>query len=145
MKSPFIPFVAFLFLLLLTIPFPFDFATSVVPGWHTTIFPPYFIWAFIVTIVLILVTIGYWLLSRRVDKINWTLFAFHFALTIPSVIFLKFPSIFLNTHLNNVDEVMGGISLRMKLIPATWTLFIIGQVFFAIYFIRTITAKQNVV
>jgi molybdopterin-containing oxidoreductase family membrane subunit len=21
----------------------FDFATSVIPGWHTTIFPPYFV------------------------------------------------------------------------------------------------------
>ena len=23
--------------------FQFDFATSVIPGWHTTIFPPYFV------------------------------------------------------------------------------------------------------
>ena len=34
MKKPYIPFVAFLILLILTMPFSFDFAASVVPGWH---------------------------------------------------------------------------------------------------------------
>ncbi len=89
MIRPYIPFLAFLVLLLLTIPFSFDFATSVVPGWHTKIYPPYFIWGLILIVVLLLVTIGYWMLSKRVDKINWTLFAIHFILTIPTVIFLS--------------------------------------------------------
>jgi hypothetical protein len=34
-------------------PFSFDYATSVVPGWHTTILPPYFIAGIIVTITLL--------------------------------------------------------------------------------------------
>ena len=78
MTRPYIPFLVFLVLLLLTIPFSFDFATSVVPGWHTTIYPPYFIWALILIVVLLLMKIGYWLLSKRFDKINWILFAIHF-------------------------------------------------------------------
>jgi hypothetical protein len=142
MKRPYIPFLAFLVLLLLTIPFSFDFATSVVPGWHTTIFPPFFIWGLIVIIVLLLVTIGYWLLSKRTDKINWTLFAFHFMLTIPTLIFLKFPTIFLIVEQINQEEIINAISLRIKLIPTAWTLFIIGQVLFVVYFIRTINSKQ---
>lgn len=142
MKRPYIPFLAFLVLLFLTIPFSFDFATSVVPGWHTTIFPPYFIWGLILIIVLLLVTIGYWLLSKRVDKINWTLFAFHFILTIPTVIFLKFPSIFLDVQQTNHEEIIKAISLRIKFIPLAWTLFIIGQTLFIIYFIRTINSKR---
>jgi hypothetical protein len=95
MTRPYIPFLAFLILLLLTIPFSFDFAASVVPGWHTTIYPPYFIWGLIALSVSLLVTIGYWLLSKRTDKTSWILFAIHFALTIPTVIYLKFPSILL--------------------------------------------------
>ena len=142
MKRPYIPFFAFLVLLLLTIPFSFDFATSVVPGWHTTIFPPYFIWGLILIIFLLLATIGYWLLSKRVDKINWTLFAFHFLLTIPTVIFIKFPSIFLNVQQTNQEEIIKAIYLRIKLIPVAWTLFIVGQVLFIIYFLRTINSKQ---
>ncbi len=51
MIRPFLPVFAFLILLLLIIPFSFDFATSVVPGWHMTIFPPSFIWGLISIIV----------------------------------------------------------------------------------------------
>ena len=142
MKRPYIPFIAFLVLLLLTIPFSFDFSTSVVPGWHTTIFPPYFIWGLILIIVLLLVTIGYWLLLKRVDRINWILFAFHFLLTIPTVIFLKFPSIFLDVQQTNQEEIIKAISLQIKLIPVAWTLFIVGQTLFIIYFVRTINSKQ---
>ena len=143
MTRPYIPFLAFLILLLLTIPFSFDFATSVVPGWHTTIFPPYFIWGLIVFIVLLLVTIGYWLLSKRTDKINWTLFAIHFLLTIPTIIFLKFPTILLDVQLTDQDKLIRAIEFRMKLIPIAWTLFIIGQILFLIYYVRTIKAKHT--
>jgi len=142
MTRPNIPFLASLVLLLLTIPFSFDFATSVVPGWHTTIYPPYFIWGLILIVVLLLVTIGYWLLSKRVDKINWKLFAIHFILTIPTVIFLKFPSIFLNVQQTSQDEILKAISLRIKLIPVAWTLFFVGQVLFLFYYIRTNKASR---
>jgi hypothetical protein len=142
MTKPYVPFFAFLVLLLLTIPFSFDFATSVLPGWHTTIFPPYFIWGLIIIIVLLLVTIGYWLLSKRVDKINWTLFAIHFLLTIPTVIFLKFPSIFLDVQQTDQEEIIKALSFRIKLIPVAWALFLVGQILFIIYFVRAIKSKR---
>jgi hypothetical protein len=142
MTRPYIPFLAFLILLVLTIPFSFDFATSVVPGWHTTIFPPYFIWGLFVMIVLLLVTIGYWLLSKRTDKTNWTLFAIHFALTIPTIIYLKFPSILLDVQTTDYDKLIKAIEFRMKLIPVAWILFIAGQILFLIYYIRTIKSKR---
>lgn len=65
MKRPYLPFFTFLILLGLTIPFSFIFSTDVSPGWHTTIFPLYFIWKLIVTSVLLFVTIGYWLLIKQ--------------------------------------------------------------------------------
>lgn len=142
MKRQYIPFLAFLVLLLLTIPFSIDFATSVVPGWHTTIFSPYLIWGLIVVIFLLIATIGYWHLSKRVDKISWTLFAFHFLLTIPTLIFFKFPTIFLDVHQTNQDEIMTEMLLRIKLIPLSWALFFVGQILFFIYYIRTIISKQ---
>lgn len=142
MKKTYIPFLAFLLLLLLTIPFSFDFATSTVPGWHTTIFPPYFIGGLIVIIVLLFATIGYWFLTKRVDKINWTLFAFHFILTIPTVLILKFPSLLLDIHQTNQEETIKAISLRIKLIPVAWSLFFVGQALFIIYFVRTINSKR---
>lgn len=143
MTKPYIPFLAFLILLLLTIPFSFDFATSVVPGWHITIFPSYFIWGLIVITTLLLTTIGYWLLSKRTDNTNWALFAFHFVLTIPTIIYLKFPSVLLDMQLANQDELINAITFRLKLIPVAWTLFIVGQILFLIYFIRTIKTKHT--
>jgi hypothetical protein len=131
-----IPFLAFLILLLLTIPFSLDFSTSVVPGWHTTIYPPYFIWGLALMVILLLVTIGYWLLSKRVDNINWTLFAIQLILTIPTVIFLKFPSILLSVQETNLNELTKAVALRIKLIPVAWVLFIAGQVLFLVYYVR---------
>lgn len=142
MTRPYIPFLTFLILLLLTIPFSFDFATSVFPGWHTTIFPSYFIWGLIILVVLLLVTIGYWLLSKRTDKTNWILFAIHFALTISTVIYLKFPSILLGVSFADQDKFIKAIEFRMKLIPFVWALFIVGQILFLIYYIRIIKTKR---
>jgi hypothetical protein len=142
MKKPYIPIFAFSVLLLLTIPFSFDFATSVVPGWHTTIIPLYFVGGLLVIIVLLLVTIGYWLLSKQVDKTSWTLFALHFFLTIPTAIFVNFPSIFLDVQQTNQEEIIKAIYFRMKLIPVAWTFFILGQILFIIYFVRTINSKR---
>ena len=141
MRRPYFPFLAIIVLLLLTSPFAFDFATSVVPGWHTTIFPPYFIWESIVVFVLILVTIGYWFLSKRVNKINWTLFAIHFMLTIPTVILLKFPSMLLDVQQTNQEELAKALSMQAKIISMAWGLFIVGQILFFIYYIRIIKNK----
>ena len=46
----------------------FDFATSVIPGWHTTIFPPYFVAGAIFSgfaMVLTLLVIARWALQSR--------------------------------------------------------------------------------
>ncbi len=116
-----IPFLAF-FILLITILVWGNFATAVVPGWHTTIGSPYFITGdiFIVAIVLFLIIIAYWLLSKRVEKINWVLFALHFASTAPIIIYLKAP--FAST----------------PFIFTIVALFVVSQVLFLLYFIKTI-------
>lgn len=141
--KPYIPFLAFLLLLLLSIPFSFDFATSVVPGWHTTIYPPYLVWTLIVVIALLLAAIGYWVLSKRQDKINRTFYVIHIALTIPTVVYLKFPTIFLDANLSDQNELLKALEFRMKLIPITWILFAVGQLLFLIYFIRRIKQTKR--
>jgi hypothetical protein len=145
MTRAYLPFIAFLALLLLTIPFSFDFATSVVPGWHTTIYPPYFIWTLALTAMLLFVVIGYWLISRRVDKANWTLFFFHLLLTIPTVVYMKYPSILLDVHETNQNEAMRSLSFRVRLIPWADALFVVGQILFLIYYIRTVRRKPSTI
>ena len=94
-------------------------------------------------IVLLFFTIGYWLSSKRADRITWTLYAIHFVCTIPAIIYLKFPAIFLNAQITNQDTLIKAIELRMKIIPIVFTLFIAGQMLFPIYYARTIKAKRT--
>ena len=144
MTRSYIPFIVFLVLLFLEIPFSCNFATSVVPGWHTTIYPPAtiylpnYIWSVILRTVLLFFLIAYWLALKRADKINWWLFVFHLFLTIPTIIFIRFPSLFLNVQNIDQEEAYNIISLRIKLIPWAEFLFVIGQIIFLIYFIRVI-------
>ncbi len=142
-RRDFIPVLSFLMLLLFTIPFSFDIATSVVPGWHTTIFPPYFAWTVVVGVCLLFVTIGYWLLSKRVDTINWTVFAIHIILTIPAIIFIKLPVIFLDVNHTNQLKLIKELSFRMKLIPAAWAVFAAGQILFLIYYVTAIKVNRS--
>ena len=88
MKRSYILLFVYLVMVLLAVDFSFDSSTLAVPGWHTTIYPPYFIGVIILILVLLFVSIGYWLLSNRADKITWIVFALHFTLTIPSVVFI---------------------------------------------------------
>ena len=142
MTSPYIPFVAFLVLLLLLFSFSFDFATTAVPGFHSTIFPPYFIWVLVVLVILVFLIIGYWLLVKLANKIDWALFTIHFILTILTIIFLIFPSVLLDVERPNQEEVGNAMRFRLKLIPAAWSLFIVGQILFIIYYFRTINPNR---
>ncbi len=143
MKKSLIPFFAFLILLLLMAPFPFDFASSLVPGCHTVIVSPYFVFDLFIVIAMLLVTMGYWLLSKRVGIINWTLFLIHFVLTLPAIILIRFPTLFLDINADqvNIESYLQIGSLRAKLFPLALVLFIVGQGLFIGYFIKSIRSK----
>ncbi len=145
MERPYIPFLTLLVLLLLTIPFSFGFGTWYIPGWQMTNYSSYFMMGFTAVSVLLFITLGYWLLSVRVDKIIWALFLCHLVLTIPTLIFLKFPYIFLDPKTTGLDEMLRTLSFRVKFIPAAWTLFFAGQVLFLIYYIRISRARLTTV
>jgi len=142
MNRLFIPLLVILVLVLLAVAFSFDSSTLAVPGWHTTIYPPYFIGVIISILVLLFVSIGYWLLTNRADKVNWILFALHCALTIPTIVFIVFPSVFLNVQQGDQEEIIKAVSYRLKLIPVAWALFIVGQVLFVIYVVRSFKTNQ---
>jgi hypothetical protein len=61
-------------------------------------------------------------------------------LTIASVIFIKFPTIFLEFQPGYEDEFSNEIIFRMKMIPVAWAIFSTGQLLFPVYYIRAIRA-----
>jgi hypothetical protein len=139
MTKAFFPILILLVLLLLAIPFS-EFASSVVPGWHTTIYPSGFVRSFIVLIIGVFITIGYWQVSKKADKISWTLFVTHFILTLPALIILNFPSILLDVEKNGLKVLLNAVKFRIQL---AWILFIIGQIIFLIYYIRSIKSRRT--
>lgn len=124
MKIKQLPFIIYLLLTISFFPMSSDYATSVVPGWHTTIFPPFAVGQFIVVLSLVGVIFGYYKLSRRTDTINWKLFIIHFILTIPLLIILKFDT-YISTDIN-----------PMITIPVSIFMFIIGQIVFLLHYLR---------
>lgn len=142
MKKSQIPFYIFLLLFMLTIPLSFNkyslnFATSVVPGWHTTILPPYFFMNIVVSIILLLVTIAYRKLSKRTKPVNWLVFIIHFTLTIPVTLYILFPSFIDNLLFKVIQQnERVNFSWMIILVFAPYIMFMAGQVLFAIFYFK---------
>jgi hypothetical protein len=130
MKLSYLPSLIFICIFLSFFPLSLDYATSVVPGWHTSIFPPYFIWQSIVVLIILLVSIAYWKLSTKNGTINWIFFIVHFILTIPAIIYLKYGLMIFNSVIISKDEL---------LIPIT---FVLGQILFIVHYVRSLQRKR---
>lgn len=94
MKTKFVPFLAFIGLLILTLPVVNDSINSDIPGWHTQLNRPIFPWRLTITIGFIFLIIGRWLFNNNTGYINWILFAINVGVTLTSIIYLKFPTIY---------------------------------------------------
>src|SRR5688572_3684243 len=134
MQKKHIPFLTFLVFFFLTIPLSFinfstDYATSVVPGWHTTILPPYFLMNIFISIIILLVTFAYWKLSRKQIFLDWIVFLVHVILTLPVILYIIYPVFFdkLFFSLFQQNESLN-ISVILMLILTPYILFLIGQV-----------------
>ena len=130
MKLSYLPSLIFICIFLSFFPLSLDYATSLVPGWHTSIFPPYFIWQSIVVLIILLVSIAYWKLSTNNGTINWIFFIVHFILTIPAIIYLKYGLMIFNSVIISKDEL---------LIPIT---FVLGQILFIVHYVRSLQRKR---
>ena len=139
MQRKYIPFFVFALLLAFTIPWSlnlvsFDYATSVVPGWHTTIYPPLFLIDILLSVFVLIDALGYLRLARKIDSTNWPVFITHLMLTIPATILLKFPMTFLYVLESEPEQL---IALEAQFTWFAYFLFIAGQVFFALYYFKT--------
>lgn len=135
MRKPYIPILAFALLLLLSMPLPLEMATSVIPGWHTTILAPQIIPTIAISLILLIVLFIYWRLPRKTGRISVILFVAHFLLTIPLVLYAKLFAFLLSIGINAADKT--ALEDRLQLLGYTGLiaglLFIAGQVLFATY------------
>jgi len=125
--------IAFLVLLLAALVYFFGGATSVVPGWHTTIYPPYYSWLFIAIIMFFFAGIGYWLFIKKVSRLNWLLFIFYSLITTATYFFIKFPTVFITYEEDDQEKSLEAALTMVRLLPvANWVL-IITQIVFVVY------------
>jgi len=143
MKKKYIPFLFLLLLCLLAaiLPFSFDRPSSVVRAWHTTVVPQSLIIWFVIIAVCIFDTIGYWLIARQTAKVNWVFFIVHAAFTIPTIIFIKLPFLFINAQQIEIAQL---ITQYKKWRSIAWLAFIAGQSLFFLYYMRIIQQHKRI-
>jgi len=139
MKKSNITFIIFLILIILIFPFSFfqfslDYASSIIPGWHTTILPFQAIGMILKCIILIFVALGYWKLRKANILIDKKIFFTYLILTIPAIIISNF-SLYklLNPDNENIVQNMRMVYFAQILINA---IFFIAQILFGIYYFR---------
>lgn len=124
--------------------FQSDFASSIIPSWHTTINSFNLIANILKLVILFIVVIFYWKLTKIIKAMLLKYFILHLFLTIPSIIISKIPLIFfVNFDNKNLEKTVNEIDNVNRIVLIINTLFIIGQILFAIFYYKT-WKKRNI-
>ena len=130
-------FLICIFLLVLLFPYSIlylnsDFSSSVIPGWHTTIYPMATLIKFI---ILLIVAFYYQKLSKVINEIDFKKLVLYFLLTFPGVLITKLDLYELfNFNPNNLESFAVQIKIIGFIKVFTNVLFFTGQIFFAVYY-----------
>lgn len=120
-----------------------DFASSIIPGWHTTTDSFYLINSLIKLLLLSLVILGYLKLSKTNDKLSSKFFYSHFFLTLPSILFSKIPMFFLIGFNIDTNKIIQQIVIVGYIKIGLFILFLIGQILFFIHYYKTKKRLSN--
>ncbi len=128
--------IIFLILLILACFDHFSAGFSDIPGWHITVYPPnYIIETSVKILSLLFAVIGYIILSKKVIKIDFGPFLFHFLLTIPAIILSLYP-IDVIAQSSTVHAIESQMNQTYLLSRIVFGFFVIGQIIFLVYFFR---------
>ncbi|SCY99762.1 hypothetical protein [Flavobacterium caeni] len=108
-----------------------DFLTSIIPGWHTTIIPLYFIVIFTVVINLIFPWLIYSWLKKQNKTPNAKLFLCHILLSTIIILMMKFPLFLVSSE--NFQETMDKVMTVFKVLAIA---FLLEQIIFLIYILK---------
>jgi len=145
MKGKYFRPLAFLILLVLTFISQYNVGFSVVPGWHSTIYPTkYIIEMSIIILSLLLAICGYTFLSFKKLSLDPRIFLLHFLLTIPIIIALLYP--FQNIEMTSLsqDEIEKTLSQRELTEYVLISVFIVGQLIFWAFFTKRVILKPSI-
>lgn len=124
----YIPLISFALLLILAIPFESGFTIQSLTGWNMVI-PSTSYLEIIVLIIITIITFTYWKITKY--KIGLKLFALHFLLTIPIVLWARFNFPIRQITAKNSTDILKFIDLLDRILYTVLVLFFTGQVIFA--------------
>lgn len=136
----YIPQISFTLLLLLAIPFESGFTIQSLTGWNMVI-PSTSYLEIIVLILISIITFIYWKIAN--SKIVLKLFALHFILTIPIVLWARFNFPIRQITAKNSTDIFEMIDLIDRILYTVLLLFFIGQVIFAFLLFKIRKEKRH--
>lgn len=114
-----------------------DLLYSLVPGWHSTFIPGQIISNAIKFLILLIITICYWKLSKIKTRIDSKKFSIHLLLTLPAIFVGKFSLYgFSNPETLELDDFINNIKIIVILNIFISFLFLVGQVLFWRFYLQ---------
>jgi hypothetical protein len=138
MRLYYLACILFAILLGMTNPFSVDMGSSIVPGWHTMIVPPMTILNILISVILVLVIVAYWSLTKKTNRAHWFNLVIHFTLTIPAIIIITHPFFIASIFKINFENIGRWMKYNNYSLYSALALFLIGQLFFFINYVRLI-------
>lgn len=124
--------------------FQSDYVSSIIPGWHTTINSFNLIANILKLVLLLIVIIFYWKLTKIIKVMPFKYLILHLFLTIPSIIISKISLLFfVNFDNQNLEKTINEIDNVNRIVIIINTSFIIGQILFGIFNYKT-WKKRNI-
>lgn len=117
-----------------------DVAFSVVPGWHTIIFPRFYFASIIIEIITFIHVFCYFLLFRLKCKVSILFFIFHLLMFLPFYIFIFESWILLELATTNYNAFLDFIDVYYKI---SMTAFVLIELIFIFHFIKSIGKNEN--
>lgn len=134
-------FIGVAILSILVIPFTIDRATSVVPGWHTTIYmgPQWF--HFVSPVYFLLISLIYRLIEKAVVQVSNSFFVVHVLLSILLIGYVHFPYMSYFFRAGHIDGQM--LLTEFKMHQLVSSIIIILQLAFTGILLGRILCKRK--
>jgi hypothetical protein len=138
--------LAFFFLLLILLCafsifiFESDFASSIIPGWHTTIFDPFLITFFILISLFCIDGLVYWKLNMTNTKRSKKVIIIHFVVSSVFIILVNYPQIYFEININyGLFEILELVEKIKYLI----LIFIAIQILYFLFILKILRSNKG--
>jgi hypothetical protein len=119
--------------------FESDFTSSIIPGWHTTIFDPFLLTLFILISLFCIDALVYWKLNRANAKRSKKVIIIHFVVSSLLIILLNYPQLYFEITNYGLFEILELVEKIKYLI----LIFIVIQILYFLFILKTLRSNKE--